>query len=155
LELSIFVIGHIHILHESVGGGKTLTPRQAGAISLGGLCVGAVIVVFAFTLLDVPLWEAMIYYGIGGYFVLTFPWACLDRESIRHVVRAHNRLVYLFIALLIVILIVQWGTDGKPFPKWAAGALIVAAVAFYSVMGYHAFLNFKRWRRGDFTEPNR
>jgi hypothetical protein len=149
------VIGHIHFLDESVGGGKTLTPRQAVAISLGGLGVGAVIVVIACTLLDVPFWEAMIYYGIGGYFVLAFPWACLDGESRRHVIRAHNRLIYFFVALLIVTLIVQWATDGKPFPKWAAVALIVGAVASYSVMGFYALVNFARWRRGDFTEPKR
>jgi hypothetical protein len=149
------VIGHIHILHESVVGGKTVTPRQAVAISLGGLCVGAVIVIIACTLLDVPFWEAMIYYGVGGYFVLAFPWAFLDRESRRHVIRAHNGLVYFFVTFLIVILIVQWGTDGKPFPKWAAVPLIVGAVALYSVMGYYAVVNFMRWRRGDFTEPKR
>jgi hypothetical protein len=147
------VIGHFHILHESVGGGKTVTPRQAIAISLGGLCVGAVVVVVACTLFLAPFWEAMIYYGIGGYFVLMFPWACLDRESIRQVIRAHNRLVYFLGALLILTLIVQWGTNGKRFQKWAAVALIVGAVATYSVMGYYAVVNFIRWRRGEFTEP--
>jgi hypothetical protein len=155
LQAGIAVIPHIHILHESVGRGKTLTPRQAVAISLGGLSVGAVVVVLACTLFLVPFWEAMIYYAIGGYFVLAFPWACLDRESQRRVIRAHNRLVYFFGALLVVTLVAQWATNGKPFPKWAVGALIVGAVVSYSVMGYYAVVNFRRWRHGDFREPSR
>jgi hypothetical protein len=154
-HLSTTVIGHFHILHESVARGKTVTPRQAVAISLGGLCVGAVVVAIACLLFLVPFSEAMIYYGIGGYFVLAFPWACLDRDSIRCVIRAHNWLVYFFIAFLIAILIVQWRTDGKPFPKWAVAALILGAVCSYSVMGYHAVVNFARWRRGAFPQPKR
>ena len=150
----IAVIPHIHILHESVGRGKTLTPRQAVAISLGGLSVGAVVVVLACTLFLVPFWEAMIYYAIGGYLVLAFPWACLDRESRRRVIRAHNRLVYFFVALVVVTLIAQWGAHAMPFPKWALGALIVVGVASYSVMGYYAVVNFRRWRHGDFREPS-
>ncbi len=149
------MIPHIHILHESVAGKQLLTPRQAIAISLGGLSLGAIAVVLACTLFLVPFWEAMIYYGIGGYFVLAFPWVCLDRESQRQVIRAHNRLVFFVIALLVITLIVQWGTDGRPFPKWAVGALIVGAVASYSVMGYYAVVNFRRWRHGDFREPSR
>src|SRR5215467_8480386 len=144
------MIPHIHLLHESAAGGQLLKPRQAVAISLGGLSLGAVAVVIACTLFLVPFWEAMIYYGIGGYFVLAFPWAILDRESQRQVIRAHNRLVYFVIALLVVVLIAQWGINGKPFPKWAAVALIVGAVASYSVMGYYALVNFRRWRHGDF-----
>jgi O-antigen/teichoic acid export membrane protein len=116
--------------------------------------MGAVLVALACTLFPVPFWEAMIYYGIGMYFVLTLPWVCLNRESIRRVIRAHNRFVHFFLALLIVTLIVRWATDGKAFPKWAVGALIVGAVASYSVMGYYAVVNFGKWRRGDFRGPN-
>jgi hypothetical protein len=144
------MIGHFHILDESIAGGKTLTPRQAIAIAAIGLPAGAAVVGLACMLFLVPFWEAMTYYGIGGYFVLVFPWACLDRESVRRVIRAHNRLVYFFVAVLLVTLILQWGTDGKPFPKWAVGSLIGGAVASYSVMGYYATRNFRRWRRGDF-----
>src|SRR5690349_3635622 len=148
------MIGHFHILDEKIAGEKTVTPRQAIGIVAIGLPSGALLVVLGCTLFEVPFWEAMTYYGIGGYFVLVFPWACLDRESVRRVIRAHNRLVYLFVAFLLVVLIVQWGTDGKPFPKWGAGFLIVGAVASYSVMGYHAAMNFRKWRRGDFNKPS-
>ena len=130
-----------------------MTPRQAVAISLGGLSAGAVVVALACTLFLVPFGEALIYYAIGGYLVVAFPWACLDRESQRQVIRAHNRLVYFFGALLVLTLIAQWATDAKPFPKWAVAVLIVGAVASYSVMGYHAVVNFRRWRRGDFRNP--
>ncbi len=149
-QTSIAVIPHIHLLDESAGGGKTTTPRQAAVISLGGLSVGAVVVVVACTLFLVPFGEAMICYAIGGYFVLAFPWACLHRESQRRVIRAYNRLVWFFVALLVVTFIAQWATDAKPFPKWAVGALIAGAIAAYSVMGYHAVVNFRRWRHGDF-----
>jgi hypothetical protein len=149
------VIGHFHLLSESDGGGKVVTPRQAKAISLGGLGVGGVVVVLACTVFLVPFWEAMGYFAIGSFFVLAFPWACLDRESRKRVIRAHNRLIYFLLALLVVTLIVQWGTEGRPFPMWAVGALIVGAVAAYSVMAYYAVVNFRRWRRGDFREANR
>lgn len=132
-----------------------VTPRQAKAISLGGLGVCGVVVVLACTVFLVPFWEAMGCFAIGAFFVLAFPWACLDRESRKRVIRAHNRLVYFLLALLVVTLIVQWGTEGKPFPMWAVGALIVGAVAAYSVMAYCAVVNFRRWRRGDFREAKR
>ena len=144
------MIGHFHLLHESDGGGKTVTPRQAVAISLGGLGVGAAIVVIACMVFLVPFWEAMIYYGIGAFFVLAFPWACLDRETRRRVIRAHNLFIYFIMALLIVTLAVQWGTGGKPFPMWAIWTLVAAAVAAYSVMAYYAVVNFWRWRHGEF-----
>lgn len=146
------MIGHIHLLHESDGGGKTVTPRQAVAISLGGLGVGIVGVILACTLFLVPFGEAMIYFAIGAYFVLAFPWACLDQKGRRAVIRAHNRLVYFVIAVLVLVLIVQWRAEGKPFPMWTAYGLIAAGVAAYSVMGYYAIVNFCRWRHGDFRE---
>jgi hypothetical protein len=147
----LVVIGHFHLLHDSDGGGKTVTPRQAVAISLGGLGVGIIGVAVACTLFLVPFGEAMIYFGIGAFFVLSFPWACLDQKGRRAVIRAHNRLVYFVIAVLVVVLIVQWRTEGKPFPMWTVYALIAAAVAAYSVMGYYAVVNFRRWRHGDFN----
>src|SRR5206468_8555615 len=106
------MIGHFHVVDETIAGEKTVTPRQAIAIAAVGLSAGALLGVLGCTLFEVPFWDAMIYYGIGGYFVLMFPWACLDRESVRRVIRAHNRLVYFFVAFLLVVLIVQWATDG-------------------------------------------
>jgi len=144
------VIGHVHLLHESDGGGKTVTPRQAVAISLGGLGVGIVMVILACTLLLEPFGEAMIYFGIAAYVVLAFPWACLDQKGRRAVIRANNRLVYFFIALTILLLILEWGKEGKPFQRWAAYALIPVAVASYSIMGFYAVVNFRRWRHGEF-----
>lgn len=144
------VFGHFHFLHESDGGGQTVTPRQAVAISLGGLGVCVVGLVLACTLFEMPFGEAMIYFGIGVFFVLAFPWSCLNQKGRRAVIRAHNRLVYMFIGVLVVVVIVQWRTEGRPFPMWSAYALIVAGVATYSVMAYYAVVNFWRWRRGEF-----
>ena len=144
-------IGHFHLLSESDAAGKTVTPRQAVAISLGGLGVGIVAVVIACTLFLVPFGEAMICFAIGAFFVLAFPWACLDQQGVRAVIRAHNWLVYLFVAVLVLVLVIQWRTEGKPFPKWSGWVLIIGAVASYSVMGYYAVVNFRRWCHGDFS----
>ena len=144
------MMGHVHLLDEAMGGGKTVTPRQAVAISLGGLGVGIVLVVIACTLLLVPFGEAMAYFGIIGFYVLAFLWACLDQKGRRAVIRAHNRFVYFFMAVLVLLLVMEWGKEGRPFQRWAAYALIAAGVAAGSVMGFYAVVNFRRWLRGEF-----
>lgn len=128
-----------------------LAPRQALAISLGGLAVGVVVMILACMLYQVPFWQALACYAIGAFFVLAFPWACLQWETRNRAVRAHNRFVYFVIAILVVALITQWGTEGgKPFPKWAIVVIIGAGTAAYSVMAYYAIANFQKWRHGDF-----
>lgn len=148
-------IGHFHLLHESDAAGKTVTPRQAVAISLGGLAVCIVGVILACTLFLVPFGEATIYFAIGAFFALAFPWACLDQKGCRAVIRAHNRLVYFFGGVVVLLLIVEWGSERRPFQRWAAYALIAAALASYSVMAYYAVVNFRRWRHGDFRLSKR
>lgn len=127
-----------------------LAPRQALAINLGGLAVGMVVVILACTLYLVPFWQAMMWYAIGALFVLAFPWACLEWETRNRAVRAHNRFVYFVIAIVVVVLVTQWGKERKPFPTWAVAAIIVAGVAAYSVMAFYAIVNFQKWRHGDF-----
>ena len=127
-----------------------LTARQATFISMGGLAVGAVVLVIACTLYFVPLAHAVIWYAIGAFFLLAFPWASLDRETRNRAIRAHNLFVYFTIAILVVALLAQWKPREEPFPKWAIVAIVGAAVAAYSVMARHAIANFWKWRRGDF-----
>ncbi len=119
-------------------------------ISLCGLAVGIVAVVIACTFFLVPLWQAMVCYAVGAFFVLAFPWASLEWQTRNRAVRAHNRFVYFVVATLIVTLVTQWGTEKKPFPVWAVAAIVVAGIAAYSVMAYYAIMNFRRWRHGDF-----
>jgi hypothetical protein len=141
----------MHPLH--IGTRKLLTPRQAVAISLGGIGIGAIATILACTVFYVPLWQAMTGYGIMSFFCVAFPWASLQLETRNRAVRAHNYFVYFFIAMLIVVVVAQWGTkEGKPFPKLAIAAVIVAGVAAYSVMAYYAVVNFRKWLRGDFKE---
>jgi len=120
------------------------------SISLGGLGVGLVVVVLACMFFFVPLWQAMIGYAVGAFFLLAFPWASLDWETRNRSVRAHNLFVYFTIAILVVALVVQWKPREEPFPKWAIVALVIAGVAAYSVMARHAIANFLKWRHGDF-----
>jgi multisubunit Na+/H+ antiporter MnhB subunit len=127
-----------------------LTARQAMSISLGGLGVGVVVLVLACTLYFVPFWQAVIWYAIGAFFLLAYPWACLDREAKNRAIRAHNLFVYFTIAIVVLTLVVQWKPREEPFPKWAIAAIIVAGVAAYSVMARHAIANFQKWRHGDF-----
>ena len=127
-----------------------LTPRQAMCISLGGLGGGVVVLVLACTLGFVPFWQAVIWFAIGAFFLLAFPWASLDWETKNRAVRAHNFFVYFTIAIVVVALVVQWKPKEEPFPKWAIAAIIVAGVAAYSVMARHAIANFQKWRHGDF-----
>ena len=119
-------------------------------ISLGGLGVGVVILVLACTLGFVPFWQALIWYAIGAFFLLAFPWASLDWETRNRAVRAHNLFVYFTIAIVVVALVVQWKPKEESFPKWAIAAIITAGVAAYSVMARHAIANFQKWRHGAF-----
>jgi hypothetical protein len=144
------MMGHVHLLHESDGGGKTVTPKQAVALSLGGLGVGIVLVTIACTLLLVAFGEAMGYFGVVESYLIAFLWASLDQKGRRAAIRAHNRFIYFLLALMVLLLILEWGKEGKPFQRRAAYALIAAGVAAYSVMAYYAVVNFRRWRRGDF-----
>ena len=129
-----------------------LAPRQAVAISLGGLGVGMVVLILACTVFLVPLWQATACYALGAFFLLAFPWACLEWETRNRAVRAHNRFVYFVIATLIVTLVLQWGTEKRPFPMWAVSAVVLAGIAAYSVMAYYAVVNFGKWRHGAFKD---
>ena len=142
--------------HRNTSGTRKppLTARQATAIGLGGLGVGVVVVIISCTVFFVPLSQAMMWYAVGAFFILAFPWACLEWETRNRAVRAHNRFVYFTIAVVVVAVVTQRGTEGKPFPKWAIAAIVAAGVAAYSVMAYHAIRNFQRWRRGDFRGLN-
>src|SRR2546427_11478139 len=93
-----------------------LAPRQAVAISLGGLAVGIVVMVLACTLYLVPLWQAIMCYAIAAFFILAFPWASLEWETRNRAVRAHNGFVYFVIAWVVVVLVAQWGTERKSLP---------------------------------------
>ena len=126
-----------------------LTARQAACISLGGLGIGLLVAVVACTLFFVPIRQAAIWYAVGAFFLLAFPWASLDWETKNRSVHAHNLFVYFTIAIVIVALLAQWKPKEESFPKWAIIAIVVAGVAAYSVMARHAITNFLKWRRGD------
>ncbi len=133
---------------------RPLKPRQAVAINLGGLGIGVVVMILACVLYLVPFWQAMMWYAVGAFFILAFPWACVQWETRNRAIRAHNRFVYFFVAMMVVTVVAQWGREGTPFPKWAIAVIIAAGIAAYSVMAYHAIANFRRWRHGDFREPD-
>ncbi len=120
------------------------------SISLGGLGVGVVVLVLACTLYFVPFWQAVIWYAIGAFFLLAYPWACLDWETRNRAVRAHNLFVCFTMAIVVLALVVQWKPKEEPFPKWAIAAIITAGVAAYSVMARHAIANFQKRRHGAF-----
>jgi hypothetical protein len=124
------------------------------AISLGGLAVGIVVALVACTVFLVPLWQAMACYALGAFYLLAFPWACLEWGTRNRAVRAHNRFVYFVIATLIVTLVMQWGTEKRPFPTWAVAASVLVGIAAYSVMAYYAVVNFGKWRRGNYEDIN-
>jgi len=127
-----------------------LTPRQAIAITVGGVSLGAIVVVVSCVIYLVPWPTALGWYAVGAFFTVAFPWVGLDWETKNSAVRAHNRFVYFAVAVFVLVLILQYGTEGQPFPRWGIAALIVAGIAAYSVMAYHAVRNFRRWRRGEF-----
>jgi hypothetical protein len=113
-----------------------------------------VALILACTVFLVPLWQATTGYALSAFFLLAFPWACLEWETRNRAVRAHNRFVYFVIATLIVTLIMQWGTVKRPFPMWGVAAIVLVGIAAYSVMAYHAVVNFGKWRRGGFRDIN-
>ena len=129
-----------------------LTPRQAMLMSCGGLGIGVVVLGIACTLYSVPLWQGIMWFALGAFFLVGFSWAFLDWESRNRTVRAHNRFVYFTVAIVAVVLVAQWGTAGQSFPKWAIAAIVCAAIAAYSVMAYYAIANFLKLRNGQFRQ---
>jgi hypothetical protein len=119
-------------------------------ISLGGLGVGVAVLVVSCTFFSVTFWQAAMWYAIGEFFLLAFPWACLEWETRNRSVRAHNRFVYFTFAVVVVVWVMQWETEGEPFTTWAVLAIIGVGIAAYSVMAYYAVTNFQKWRHGDF-----
>ncbi len=73
------------------------------------LRIGAIVLVAACAIYSVPLWQAMIWYAVAAFFLLAFPWVCLDWETRNRAVRAHNLFVYFTIAIVVLLLVVQWG----------------------------------------------
>jgi hypothetical protein len=37
---------------------------------------------------------------------------------------------------------------------WGVAAIVLVGIAAYSVMAYHAVVNFGKWRRGGFRDIN-
>lgn len=126
-----------------------LKPKHAITISLAGLVGGMVIVVISNWFFYVPLKKACMWYAIGAFFAVAFPWASLKWETRDRSVRAHNRFVYFAAVIIIAVIIVQWGTEHQPFPIWAIALLIIGGGIACSVMAYCAVQNFVRWCKGE------
>ena len=131
-----------------------LTPPQAVGISVGGVAVSIIGGIVAYTLFEVPLWQAITGAAVMMFFSLAFPWACLDWKTRNAAVRAHNLFVYFILGMLVVVLVLQWGTEKRPFPMWAVAIVVLAGVSAYSVMAYNAVLNYGKWRAGFFKTPS-
>jgi drug/metabolite transporter (DMT)-like permease len=131
-----------------------ITPKQAIIFTLIGLIGGIVLVVISNLFFYVSLKKACIWFAIGAFFVIAFPWACLKRETKNRSVRAHNCFVIFFVILFVVVMIVQWGTEHQPFPVWAIAILILGGCIAYSVMAYYAVQNFIKWCKGELENSN-
>ena len=126
-----------------------ITPKQAIMLNLIGLIGGIVLVVISNLFFYVSLKSACIFYAIGAFFVIAFPWACIKMETKNRSIRSHNRFVIFAVILFVFVMIVQWGTEHQPFPVWAIAILILGACIAYSVMAYFAVQNFVKWYKGE------
>ncbi|HUT29206.1 MAG TPA: hypothetical protein VMX13_05375 [Sedimentisphaerales bacterium] len=126
-----------------------IKPKHAITISLAGLIGGVVIVAISNSFFYVPLKKACIWYAIGAFFAVAFPWASLKWETRDRSVRAHNRFTIFAVTVIIAVIIVQWGTEHQPFPIWAITLLIIGGCIAYSVMAYCAVQNFVKWCKGE------
>ena len=131
-----------------------ITPKQAIMLNLIGLIGGIVLVVISNLFFYVSLKKAFIFYAIGAFFVIAFPWACLRMETKNRSFRAHNCFVIFAVVLFIVVMIVQWGTEHQPFPIWAIATLILGGCIAYSVMAYYAVQNFIKWCKDELENGN-
>jgi hypothetical protein len=126
-------------------GEKTLTPKQAIIFSVVGFLFFVILGLGAYLYFEIVTVELLLISSIGSFYSLVFPWACLHLETRNKCIKAHNRFIYFAVGIIIAVLIVQWGTENLPFPMWAIIAVIIGAVAAYSVMVYYAIVNFIRW----------
>jgi len=129
-----------------------ITPKQAIIFTLFGLIGGIILVVISNLFFYVSLKKACIWFAIGAFFVVAFPWACLRMETKNRTVRAHNRFVIFVVIFSIVVMIVQRGTEHQPFPVWAIAILILGGCIAYSVMAYYAVQNFIKWCKDELEE---
>lgn len=131
-----------------------ITPKQAMTISLVCLIGGIVIVAISNLFFYVPLKKAIIWYAIGAFFAIAFPWASLKRETRNRSVRAHNIFVVFAVIVIIAVTIVEWGTEHQPFPIWGIILLITGGCIAYSVMAYYAVQNFIKWYKGELEDSS-
>lgn len=130
-----------------------LEPKWAVIMSLTIIFVGLLAVAVASTLFYVSLPMAFFCYALVVYGTLGVSWSFLDWKSRNAAIRGNNYFVYFAIAIFIIAMIT---TDSyAPFPRWAIIALILGAIAGYSVMGFCGIRNFIRWKRGEFRKLSR
>lgn len=130
------------------------TPKQAITFSLVGIVSCSGLALYSFLAWGFITWYIALICTVGLFFSIAFTWASLKLDTRNQSVKAHNLFVYFSIAVIILIALLQWGEDKVAFPTWAIIALVTGAVTAYSVMFYHAIMNFARWINGKFKLEN-
>ena len=127
-----------------------LEPKWAIIISLITVFSGLFVVVASHLYFYVSLPIAFLCYAFLVYLSLGISWSFLDWNTRNAAIRGHNYFVYFAIVIFIIAMISTGSYEA--FPHWATIALILGAIAGYSIMGFCGIKNFIRWKRGDFKE---
>ena len=132
---------------------RLATPKQALVISLCVLFGGIPAVIAAHFFLYVPFSTAWLDYAGAVYLAFAISWSYLDWATRDAAIKGHNAFVVFAGCLFVVVLVTQ--KEHEPFPRWAIVSMIAAGVAGYSIAGYCGLRNFRRWRRGEFSDGHR
>lgn len=131
------------------------TPKQAIIFSLVGIvgCTGLALISFWAWGFIFSLF--ILFFCLVALIVtVALPWAWLRLDTRNQSVRAHNGFVFLIALVIFSAIISQWGAEKAKIPLWAIIIPCVGAVLAYSVMVYHATMNFSRWINGEFRSPD-
>lgn len=127
------------------------TPKQAVFFSVVGPVAYGVFLVSAHLFFGGLTWYLVLISTVSLLYMVAWVWAALRLESRHSSIRAHNRFMYLAVALVVVVIVAQWGEEGLPFPVWGWIAAGICCFAAYSVVAFHAVANFISWRKGELS----
>lgn len=127
---------------------RTVTPLGAMRYSLAALFGGLAVVAAVHRWAGVPLATAFLVYLACAYLVVALSWAALESRTYRIAMGFHHAFIYAFLALVVVLVLMQEGF--RPLPDWALTVVLCVSGACYSVAGVCGFRNFIKWGRGGY-----
>jgi len=129
---------------------QSLKPLAAMRNSLAALFGGLGLVAVVHRWCGVPLPTAFLVYLACVYLIVALSWAALEPRTYRMAMGFHHAFVYSFVALVVVLVLMQEGF--RPLPAWALTGVLAVSGVCYTIAGVCGFRNFIKWGRGGYRK---